>query len=334
MDMPPDAFHNVAVIGAGSIGVAWSIVFARSGISVALYDANPERLPVAMDEMRQRLAELREFSLIDEAEDTIAGRVRPVSGLADALDGADYVQEAAPENLDLKKALFGELDRLSRQDAVLASSSSAITASAFADHLPGRARCLVVHPGNPPYLLKIAEIVPAPFTAKDVVDRVTDFLAAVGMVPVLIRKEVEGFVFNRLQGAILREAYCLVRDGVISVDDLDRVMHEGPGPRWAFIGPFETSDLNTRGGIEVHAGRMGSVYARLGAERGQNDPWTEDLVAKVTAERRAILPLDQWNERTGWRDRRLMALARLKRQMDGEPGENRTSPDKRKGPVD
>jgi 3-hydroxyacyl-CoA dehydrogenase len=192
-------------------------------------------------------------------------------------------------------------------------------ASAFAGHVPGRARCLVVHPGNPPHLVKIAEVVPADFTDPAIVTRVIDFLTAAGMVPVLIRKEVEGFVFNRLQGAVLREAYCLVRDGVISVEDLDRVMREGPGPRWAFIGPFETTDINTRGGIEVHAKRMGGVYARLGAERGQNDPWTDELIAKVTAERRALLPLDDWESRARWRDRRLMGLARLKREMDSGP---------------
>ena len=207
------------------------------------------------------------------------------------------------------------MDALCGRATVLASSSSAITASAFASELAGRERCLVVHPGNPPFLLPIAEVVPAEFTDPALLPRIREFLEAVGMVPVLVRREVEGFVFNRLQGAILREAYCLVRDGVISVDDLDRVMREGPGLRWAFMGPFETMDLNTRGGIEVHAKRMGGVYARLGAERGQNDPWTEDLVAKVVAERRALLPLEQWNERGRWRDRRLMGLAKLKREL-------------------
>src|SRR5205823_2586145 len=111
--------------------------------------------------------------------------------------------------------LFGEMDALCGRTTVLASSSSAITASAFAGHLAGRERCVVVHPGNPPFLLPIAEIVPAEFTDPALVPRIREFLASVGMVPVLVRREVEGFVFNRLQGAILREAYCLVRDGIV-----------------------------------------------------------------------------------------------------------------------
>jgi L-gulonate 3-dehydrogenase len=318
LDASPEPYHNIAVIGAGSIGVAFAIVFARAGLDVALHDASAERLPVALDEMRERLAGLAEFSLINEPAEHIAARVRAVPSLEEALSGATYVQEAAPENLAVKKELFAKMDAICPRETVLASSSSAITASAFAGELEGRERCLVVHPGNPPFLLPIAEIVPAEFTDARLIPRIRHFLTAVGMVPVLVNREVEGFVFNRLQGAILREAYCLVRDGVVSVDDLDRVMREGPGLRWAFMGPFETMDLNTRGGIEVHAKRMGSVYARLGAERGQNDPWTDDLIAKVVEERRALLPLHEWNERNQWRDRRLMALARLKREFGGE----------------
>jgi 3-hydroxyacyl-CoA dehydrogenase len=130
------------------------------------------------------------------------------------------------------------------------------------------------------------------------------------MQPIVVRKEIEGFVFNRLQGALLREAYCLVRDGVASVEEVDRVVRNGLGPRWSIIGPFETADLNTRGGIASHAEKMGPAYARMGAERGQHDPWTPDLVAEVTAARRALLPLEEWEERVAWRDRKLMTLMR------------------------
>ena len=132
---------------------------------------------------------------------------------------------------------------------------------------------------------------------------------------VQVNKEVEGFVFNRLQGAVLREAYCLVRDGVVGVDDLDKIMRDGLGLRYAFIGPFETSDLNVRGGIAAHAARMGEAYRRMGAERGQDDPWTDDLVADVDRQRRAVLPLEQWEDRVAWRDRALMAMNRLKRDL-------------------
>ena len=201
-------------------------------------------------------------------------------------------------------------------DTILASSSSAITASAIAAGLEGRGRCLVAHPGNPPYLLPVVELVPAPFTLAEVVDRAAALLEAAGMSVVRLSRELEGFVFNRLQGALLREAYCLVRDGIAGVDDVDRIVREGLGRRWAVIGPFETVDLNTRGGIEVHASRMGPAYERMGAERGQHDPWTPELVARVAAERRALVPLEQWEERVAWRDRMLMALVAGSGDMD------------------
>jgi 3-hydroxyacyl-CoA dehydrogenase len=301
--MPP----RVAVIGAGSIGTSWAIVFARAGHPVAVQDPDAERLAAAVEEIATRLAALEDAGLLAEAGPQVAARVTMHGELATALVGAVHVQECAPERIELKRELFESLDGLTDPSTVLASSSSALTISETAGHLQGRARCLVVHPANPPHLLPVVELVPAPFTDPGVTDRTFALLKAAGMSPVHVRHEVEGFVYNRLQGAVLREAYCLVRDGVISVDDLDRVMREGLGRRWAVIGPFETSDLNTRGGIAEHAKRMGPAYARMGAERGQDDPWDEELVAEVTAQRRALLPLTEWAQRVDWRDRALIA---------------------------
>jgi 3-hydroxyacyl-CoA dehydrogenase len=311
--MDASASPSVAVVGAGSIGVAWAIVFARMGASVRLQDPDAARLEVAPAEVRERLEQLARYELVDEAPAAIAARVRTAAELEEAVAGAAYVQECAPESLELKRELFAQLDRAAAPEAVLASSSSALTPSLFAAELDGRARCLVAHPGNPPYLLPVVELVPAPFTDPAVVDRAAALLERAGMSVVRLGAEIEGFVFNRLQGALLREAYCLVRDGVASVEDVDRVIRDGVGRRWAVIGPFETADLNTRGGIEAHAARMGPAYERMGADRGQHDPWTPELVERVAAERRARLPLEAWNDRVAWRDRMLMALERARR---------------------
>ncbi len=312
--MPP----NVAIIGAGSIGVGWSIVFARSGSAVVLQDPDPRRLELAPQELRARLDELGSFGLLREPPAAIAARVRLTAAVEDAVEGAGYVQECAPEHLALKQELFAKLDRLTAREAILASSSSAIAASSIATELDGRERCLVAHPGNPPYLLPVVELVPAPFTRADVVETAAAILEAAGMDVVRLSRELEGFVFNRLQGALLREAYCLVRDGIVGVDDVDRIVRQGLGRRWSVIGPFETVDLNTRGGIEAHASRMGPAYERMGAERGQHDPWTPDLVARVAAERRALLPLEEWEERVAWRDRMLTALVAGSAGMDAD----------------
>jgi 3-hydroxyacyl-CoA dehydrogenase len=306
----------IAVIGAGSIGTSWAIVFARVGHPVALYDPDPQRRAAAQTEILERLTVLAEAELVDEPPGPIAARVTMHAELQTALVGAVHVQECAPEQLALKRALFAELDALASPEAVLASSSSAITISETAATLSGRARCLVVHPANPPHLLPVVELVPAAFTDPDVVERTAAMLSAAEMSPVRVNVEIEGFVYNRLQGALLREAYCLVRDGVISVDELDRIVREGLGRRWAVIGPFETSDLNTRGGIAVHAPRMRDTYARMGAIRGQYDPWTDELIERVTEQRRALMPLSEWDQRVAWRDQVLVRLEQARRQLD------------------
>ncbi|WP_031357938.1 3-hydroxyacyl-CoA dehydrogenase [Caballeronia sordidicola] len=308
--------RTVAIVGGGSIGVAFCIVFARAGFNVRLYDPADERRCAVEPEVRARLNDLAEFDLLDDSAESVLARIVVLDNLADAVRGAVLVQECAPERVDLKRELFMQIDENARADAVLASSSSALTVSSFADALPGRARCLVAHPGNPPYLISVIEIVAAPFTSSETIARANALYEEAGMSAVRVTKEIEGFIFNRLQGALLREAYCLVRDGVASVADIDRVVRDGVGLRWSVTGPFETVDLNTRGGIESHARKMGPAYERMGASRGQHDPWTPELVARVAGERRAELLLDDWDARVQWRDRQLMALIRDRREME------------------
>jgi 3-hydroxyacyl-CoA dehydrogenase len=308
----------VAIIGAGSIGVAFALVFGRAGLPVWVQDPDPTRLAAVTGEVSARLQDLSSYDLLEEPAEAILARLSVTADLAEAVSGAQHVQECAPERVELKKALFRELDRLAPAQAVLASSSSFLPASSFAADLEGRGRCLVAHPGNPPYLIPVIEIVPAPFTDEGAAARAEALFASAGLSPVRVRREVEGFIFNRLQGALLREAYCLVRDGVASVDDIDRVVRDGLGRRWACIGPFETADLNTRGGITSHAEKMGPSYARMGQERGMNEPWTEELVAQVERDRRALLPLEEWAARVAWRDRALMAA--MKGRRDGTGG--------------
>ncbi len=301
---------TVAILGAGSIGLAFAVVFARAGSPVRLYDPDATQRATASPRILDRLGDLARYGLIEQAPSAVLERVVVVSTVEACVAEADYIQECGPERLDLKQGLLAEIDRFARPDAVIASASSAIPMSRSAGALPGRARALVAHPGNPPFLIAVIELVPAPFTDPATVERATAILRRAGMSPVVLKRETEGFAFNRLQGALLREAYCLVRDGVASVADIDTIVRDGLGLRWSVIGPFETADLNTRGGIGAHAKVMGPAYERMGAERGQHDPWTPALVAEVEAQRRAALPLSGWAERVAWRDRRLMALIR------------------------
>lgn len=307
--------QTTGIVGAGSIGSAFAIVFATAGHRVVVQDPDAGCLKRAQARVATSLQELREFDLLEEPIEDIAGRIGYVTDLRQAVREADFIQECAPERLELKQPLFTEIERHAKPDAIIASSASAIPASQSTGHLDSKHRCLVCHPGNPPYLIPVIEIVPAPFTDPDVAERARQIFADAGMSPIMVRKEIEGFVFNRLQGAMLREAYCLYRDGVASIEEIDSIVRDGLGMRWSFMGPFETVDLNTQGGLASHALKMGPAYARMGKERGQDDPWTSELVERATTERRASLPIDNWQKRTEWRDRQLMALLRHRRRF-------------------
>jgi L-gulonate 3-dehydrogenase len=298
---------QIAVIGAGLIGRAWAIVFARAGFDVAIWDPVKSATDAALGFIRDRLPELREFGLLRDEPEAVLARIHPEVTLAKAVSDAEHVQENSPERVPDKTALFTELDKTARPEAVLASSTSGIPASAFTDSLAGRTRCLVAHPVNPPYLVPLVELCPAPWTDPAVVARTRKLMARAGQAPVTVNKEVTGFALNRLQGALLAEAFRLLADGVISPADLDATVKHGLGLRWSFIGPLETIDLNAPGGLVDYCARYGELYAEL---QRQMTPraWDATLVERLNAARRAELPANMMSVRQEWRDRRLMAL--------------------------
>jgi L-gulonate 3-dehydrogenase len=306
---------KVAVIGAGLIGRAWSIVFARGGFDVALWDPFPQQTQAALGFIADRLPELKESGLLRDAPHTVIARIRPMAQLADALRDAEHVQENGPERVDAKQALFAELDRIAAPDTVLASSTSGIPASAFTEALPGRSRCLVAHPVNPPYLIPLVEICPAPWTDAATVARTRDLMTRAGQVPATVNKEMDGFALNRLQGALLAEAFRLIADDVISPADLDALVKHGLGLRWSFMGPLETIDLNAPGGLADYCERYGPLYAALQQQMTPRT-WDKALIERLQAARRAELPANMQPVRQEWRDRRLMALLAHK---EGQP---------------
>jgi 3-hydroxyacyl-CoA dehydrogenase len=298
----------IGVVGAGLVGSGWAIVFARAGREVRVFDSEVRTLETLPDRLRANLRDLAEFELIDNPDEVFA-RISVVDSLADAVGDVDYVQESVFERTDVKRAIYEKLDEVVGPDTVVGSSSSGIPASEFTDGLDYRANYLVVHPVNPPYLVPVVEIVPAPWTSDAAVEKATRLMDSVGQVPVQVRREVSGFVLNRLQGALLREAWALYEEGYASLEDIDKTVSAGLGRRWSFMGPFETIDMNAPGGIRDYAERLGGLYLDIARERADPQPWSKELIAKAEAERRAALPLDDLGKRSQWRDRRLMALS-------------------------
>jgi 3-hydroxyacyl-CoA dehydrogenase len=313
---------RVAIVGAGFVGRAWAITFARAGHQVSLWDENGEAPPTALAFVREVLPDLQANDLLSgRSPEAVLANISIETELAGALEGAEHVQENAPEDVEVKRTLFARLDKLAPADAVLASSSSAILPSKFTEALAGRHRCLVAHPINPPYLVPATEVVPAPWTSPEIVERTRALLVSAGQAPIVMKRELDGFVMNRLQGVLLEEAFRLVADGYATVEDVDVGLREGLALRWSFMGPFETIDLNAPGGVRDYVERYQSIYERLFPQMQRRVDWAGEVLQTVEGERRSRLPETDFGKRLMWRDRRLMALAAHKRRAAKEIGE-------------
>ena len=311
---------QVAIIGAGLIGRSWAIVFARAGWDVALCDADADQGRRAKPLIEASLADLAAHGLLEDAAGA-AARVRVAADLADAVERADFVQENLPETLEAKAAIFRELDRLAPPNVVLASSTSAIVASRFTQELPGRSRCLVAHPVNPPHLVPLVELVGAPWTAADTVARARETYQQIGQVPIVVRREIDGFILNRLQGALVAEAFRLVAEGYVSPQDLDKTVKDGLGLRWSFLGPFETIELNAPGGIADYCARYAGFYRRLQAAPAGPEVFAPESIARVLAQWEQDASRERLEARSRWRDRRLAALRAHKQSQPGSERE-------------
>lgn len=305
---------RVAVIGAGLIGRAWAMVFARAGSDVTIWDGVAGVAEQAQGLIAQGLADLARHGLADDP-DGAAARVRVATSLEDAVSGADLVQENTPETVDMKRDIFARLDAAAAPQTILASSTSSLVSSLYTEALTGRARCLVAHPVNPPHLVPIVELCGAPWTAPEVLERAQQIYRAVGQVPVHIKREVDGFVVNRLQTALLAEAFRLVEDGVITPQDLDETIRNGLGLRWSFMGPFETIELNAPGGILDYCKRFSPFFRRLADDQPPASVWDEEKTAAAAAAWGPTPDPRRHAAKTRWRDEQLAVLAAHKRQM-------------------
>jgi L-gulonate 3-dehydrogenase len=265
---------TIAIIGSGLIGQAWATVFLRAGMQVVLFDTAAELAEQAKAQVIERMTEFAHFGLVtQETLGRSLTHIRLAETLEAAVATADYVQENGPEILDVKIALTRKIDQFAPPGVVIGSSTSGITASRYSETIKGRDRCLVVHPINPPHLVPLVEIVPAPWTAQSAVEVVRDLLTRVGQVPILLNREIDGFVVNRLQGALLREAFDLLDKGVASRRDIDKAISDGLGLRWSLMGPFETIHLNAPGGVSDYVRRFGPMYRDMFADNNGAVDW-------------------------------------------------------------
>jgi 3-hydroxyacyl-CoA dehydrogenase len=310
---------KIACVGAGVVGSAWAVVFARGGHEVSLYDAKTDEVAKrALPGARRTLGLLSEFGLLSEPVETIAARLHPASSIGEAVASAGYVQESVAEDVAVKRVVFAEIAEAAMADTILASSTSAIPGSEFLGDIPGPERALVVHPVNPPSLIPLVELSRTKWTAPGTMTWVREFMTALGMRPIVLKKEIDGFILNRLQFTLVAEALHLVGEGYCSPEDIDAVLTDGLALRWASIGPFEVAHLNAPDGVQGFVDRLGPMMRRMGAEARTDYDWTPEQIAAIHASLSRRIPLTEIEERQVWRDRRILALLRMKRELPGD----------------
>jgi 3-hydroxyacyl-CoA dehydrogenase len=303
---------TAAIVGAGLIGCSWANVFARAGWNVRVWDPLVAQRAAAPGRISGSLEELAGYGLVADAG-AAAARVAVCATLEEAVRAADFVQESGPETLEAKREIFAQMDAIAPAQTVLASSTSAIVASQFTEPLAGRARCIVAHPVNPPHLIPVVELCGAPWTSSQTRVRAREVFESVGQVPVDVRREIDGFILNRLQVALLTEAFRLVQEGYVSPQDLDHTISDGLGLRWAFMGPFETIELNAPGGIADYCSRYTPWFRRYVADLPTPSVWDDAAWQRAAAAWGPEPGAGSIADKSRWRDRRLAALLAHKR---------------------
>jgi 3-hydroxybutyryl-CoA dehydrogenase len=253
--------RRIAVIGAGLMGHGIAQEFAVAGYEVGLYDVDEQRLGEALIRIVANLERLEAAGVVPSgAARTAPERIHASAVLAEATADADYVVEAAPEKLTLKQELFAELDRLCPPATILASNTSTFPPSTLASATRRPDRVLVTHYFNPPFLVPLVEVVRGPETSDATVETVVPLLKGVGKCPVVVQKEAPGFIGNRLQLALVREALSIVAQGLATPEDVDLVVRTSLGRRWSVAGPFETSDA---AGLDTVCAVAGQLFPAI-----------------------------------------------------------------------
>ncbi|KAF2362507.1 3-hydroxyacyl-CoA dehydrogenase NAD binding [Trinorchestia longiramus] len=311
-----DSPKKIGIIGSGTIGRSWAMLFTAAGYQVFLFDVQPEQVTGALQDVQRQLHSLEELGLLKGSDSAKVqfSRIKGTSSLQECVAGACYVQECVPEQRDLKQKVFQDLDAIVGEDTILASSVSAMMPSTFMEGLKHGKNCVVAHPTNPPYFVPMVEVIPSPWTSPSVLSKTETIMLEIGQEPVVFKKEFPGFGSNRIQYAILNECYHLVQDGVLTPEGVDRLVKFGLGPRYAWMGPLETIVLNADG-IRSYLERYSSTINTISATLKGPPDWTFPAVEPLAKQLEELFPLDKLQERRNWRDERLIAFSKLRAEM-------------------
>ncbi|MET7290381.1 3-hydroxyacyl-CoA dehydrogenase NAD-binding domain-containing protein [Streptomyces sp. NPDC005573] len=307
--------RNATVIGAGVIGTSWAALFLAHGLHVTVTDPRAdaeEQVRAGVEEITPTLAAL------GLPTDGLTGRLRFEPDLAAAVADADLVQENGPERLGVKQEIWRTVEQAAPAHALFATSTSGVPATAIAEALEQPERLVVGHPFNPPHLVPLVEVVPGQRTSPETVERACALYTALGKKPQVLRKEIPGFVANRLQSALFREAVHLVAEGVVTEAELDAIVTDSIGLRWAVAGPFQTFHLGGGpGGLPHFLAHLGTAMAAGWPHLGR-PAFDEPTVALLSQQAQDAFGAEPVAGLAARRDRAQIALLNALREDRGE----------------
>lgn len=311
--------RRVACVGSGLVGQGWATLFALAGYQVALEDVTEERVEEAIKRVEKQMRFLEDKGLARGAKEAMQ-RLSGTTSLTEAMGKTDYVQESVYESYPAKIEIYKKMDELAEPNVILASSTSGLMMSEIqkaAERHPER--CIVAHPWNPSYLVPLVELSPGAKTSPETTKRTRELMEDIGKTPVTLRKEVPGFIANRLSAALWREALNLVDIGVASVEDVDKAIVNGPGLRWAIMGPYLTYHLGGgKGGIEYLMRHIDVSKAKWLETMAK---WTETPETAVEKAIKGVyettlVKKHNLEELEEWRDNRLVDIIKSRRKTN------------------
>ncbi|MCZ8536840.1 3-hydroxyacyl-CoA dehydrogenase NAD-binding domain-containing protein [Paenisporosarcina quisquiliarum] len=302
-------FDPVTVIGAGTIGLSWATLFLAHGLTVRLYDPRPDLKEVSEQHFKSIESTL---TLLNLPSKGFESRLTLTSDLQQAVTGAAVIQENGPEKLTLKQELFANIENYVEAHTLLLSSSSTLPASDISVLMKDKSRMLIGHPFNPPLVMPLVEVVPGQFTSHEAVEDALVFYRALGKAPQHIQKEVFGFVANRLQFAMMREAMYLVDEGVVAMEDVDEIVKDSIGLRWAATGPMLGMHLGGgQGGMESFMRHLGPTMEKSWYAQG-NLKMDEDTISRLATKSRKSYGHSTIDELAQMRDEKQMAILKTR----------------------
>ncbi|MDX7879788.1 3-hydroxyacyl-CoA dehydrogenase NAD-binding domain-containing protein [Acinetobacter nosocomialis] len=312
-----EEIKTIGVVGVGVIGASWTALFLYKGFKVKVYDPYPIDEQLFKKRLQANLKDLSDLDLQTQSSrhlQDVLSNLELYNNLKDAVTDVDFIQENAPERLDIKQKLYQDITSYCPEKTLIASSSSGLKVSDFQKEATHPERIFLGHPFNPPHLLPLVEIVGGKLTDPQILKKASEFYQSLGKHPIILNKEVKGHVANRLQAALWREAFSLVKEGVCSAEDVDIAITSGPGLRWALFGPYINMELANQKGFKEAIHHLGPPMTEWWNDM-QTFQHSDETTEMLEAQTKELLTHYKHIDLSQKRDKGLVDILKLRQQL-------------------